>query len=94
LFEILESKGDPSSGSAKELRLGVEKKSWIAKIEQSKLYSKRAQLVLDTVKVGNTISPTPERLINWVTGCRGKSIGNSLEEWGGVYMIWGAIVGA
>jgi len=43
---------------AKELRLGVEEKSWIAKVEQAKLYSKRAQMVLDTVEVGNTISPT------------------------------------
>jgi hypothetical protein len=45
-------------GSAKEVRLGVEKKSWIAKVEQAKRYSERAQMVLDTVKVGNTISPT------------------------------------
>ena len=56
-----ESKGDPSSGSAKELRLGVEEKSiksWIIKVKQAKIYSKRAQMVLDTVKVGNTMLPT------------------------------------
>lgn len=61
MFELSESRGTPSPGSAKELRLGVEEKSWIAKVEQAKLYSKRAQMVLDTVEVGNTISPTSER---------------------------------
>ena len=63
MFGPSESKGDPSPGhdSAKELRLGVEEKSWIAKVEQAKLYSKRAGMVLDTVKVGNTVSPTSER---------------------------------
>ena len=61
MFGLSESKGDPSPGSAKEFRLGVEEKSWIAKAEQAKLYSERAQMVLDTVKVGNTISPTSER---------------------------------
>jgi hypothetical protein len=61
LFGLSESKGDPSPGSAKESKLGVEQKSWIAKFEQAKLYSKRAQVVLDTVKVSNTISPTSER---------------------------------
>jgi hypothetical protein len=61
LFGLSESKGDDS---AKELRFGVEKKSWKhwkAKVEQARLYSKGAQLALDTVKVGNTISPTSER---------------------------------
>jgi hypothetical protein len=61
LFGLLESEGDPSPGSAKDFRLGVEEKSWIAKVEQAKLYSRRAQMVLDTVKVGNTISPISER---------------------------------
>jgi hypothetical protein len=66
LFGLSESKGDPfpGHGSAEELRLGVEEKSWIAwiaKVEQARLYSKRAGIVLDTVKVGNTISPTSER---------------------------------
>jgi len=64
LFRLSESKGDPSPCSANELRLGVEEKSWmgwIAKVEQAKLYSERAQMVLDTVKVGNMISPTSER---------------------------------
>jgi hypothetical protein len=56
VWAITESKGDPSPGSAKEITFGVEKKLWIAKDEQPKLYSKRAQMVLDTVKVGNTIS--------------------------------------
>jgi hypothetical protein len=58
LFGLPESKGDPSPGSAKETRLGVEEKSWIDKVEQAKRYSERAQMVLDTVKVGDTISPT------------------------------------
>jgi hypothetical protein len=48
-------------GSAKEIRLGVEEKSWIAKVEQAKLYSKRVQMALDAVKVGSTISLTSER---------------------------------
>jgi hypothetical protein len=61
LFGLSESKGDPSAGSAKEFRFGVEKKSWRAKVEQAKQYSKRAQMVLDMIKVGNTISSTSER---------------------------------
>jgi hypothetical protein len=64
LFGPSGSNSSPSPGSAKELRLGVEKKSWKAKLEQAKLYSKGAQLALDTVEVGNTIPSTSERLIN------------------------------
>ena len=58
-----ESKGDPppGHGSAKDFRLGIEEKSWIARVRRAKLYSKRAQVALDTVKVGNTISPTSEK---------------------------------
>lgn len=61
LFVPSESKGDPCPDSAKELRLGVEKKSWLAKVEQARLYSKRARMVLDTVNVSNTISPTQKK---------------------------------
>lgn len=61
MFGPSESKGDPSAGSAKELRLGVETKSWIAKVKQARMYSKRAQIVLNTVKVSNTISQTSEK---------------------------------
>ncbi|KAI0274573.1 hypothetical protein BGY98DRAFT_1098870 [Russula aff. rugulosa BPL654] len=35
---------------AKEFRFGVERKSWRAKVEQAKQYSKRAQMVLDMIK--------------------------------------------
>ena len=64
LSGLSESKRDPSAGRVKELKFGIEKKSWPswkAKVEQAKLYSKRAQIVLDTVKVSNKIPSNSER---------------------------------
>ena len=47
-----------------DTQMQLEEKSWIAKVEQAKLYSERAQVALDTVKVSNTISPTSEK--RWI----------------------------
>lgn len=46
------------------------------KLEQAKLYPKRAQMVLDTVKVGYTISLTLESVCDKLKHNRGKSIRN------------------
>jgi hypothetical protein len=61
LFGVSESKADPTPDRAMEIRLGVEEKSWIARVKQAKQYSERAQMVLDTVQVGDTISPNSEK---------------------------------
>ncbi len=54
---VSKSKGD-HLGSAKDFRHGVEKKQWPAQDRQAKLYFKRTQEALDTVKVVITTPPT------------------------------------
>ena len=64
LFGLSESKRDHSAGRAKEVRFGIEEKSWSswkAKVQQARQYSKRVQTVLDTVEVSNTIPLNSER---------------------------------
>ena len=52
---------DDLFGSAKKLRRGVERKLWLARVKQARLYFERARAAVDNIKVVNPMQPTPAR---------------------------------